>query len=97
MVCVRELPHTIHKAAPHMFRTIPYWVKMVLLSTIIIPFAIYTGGNVLIGPYEGNFGIMGFFFSIYSDAVQAQLAAWLLLLAAPMMVLVWRLALQKRS
>lgn len=80
-----------------MFRTIPSWVQMVLLSTIIIPFAIYTGGNWLIGPYEGNFGIMGFFFSIYSDAFQAQPAAWLLLLAAPMMALIWRVALQKRS
>ena len=78
-----------------MFRTIPSWVQMVLLSTIIIPFAIYTGGNWLIGPYEGNFGIMGFFFSIYSDALQAQPAAWFLL-SSPFLactIMKWQLLL----
>ncbi|MDG2154895.1 MAG: hypothetical protein P8M26_03015, partial [Gammaproteobacteria bacterium] len=96
-VCVRELPHTVHKAAPHMFRKIPSWVQMVVLSTIIVPFAIFTGGSWLIGPYEGSFGIIGFFFSIYSDALKAQPAAWLLLLAAPMLVFIWRIALRKRG
>ena len=80
----------------HMLHKIPNWVQLIFLSTIVIPVLAYLLGGWLVGPYEGKFGMLGFFFSIYSDALQAKLAPWIMLLATPAIVLIWHLALDKR-
>ncbi len=79
-----------------MLPRIPTWVQLIVLSTIIIPVLAYLVGSWLVGPYEGNFGMLGFFVSIYADAMQAKPAPWILLLAAPAIVVVWHIALHKR-
>ena len=80
----------------NMLPRIPTWIQLIALSTIVIPVLAYFVGNWLVGPYEGKFGMLGFFFSIYSDALQAKPAPWILLLAAPSIVMVWHIALHKR-
>jgi hypothetical protein len=60
---------------------------------VLVPIAAYAVGQWVIGPYEGNFGLPGYFFSIYSDALQGRLPAWILLTGLPLMLLSWRVGL----
>jgi len=77
-----------------MFKKIPAWVQLLVFSTIIVPLLVYVCGNWLVGEYEGSFGLIGFFFSIYRDAIQAKPAAWILLLAPLLTLTIWRVALR---
>jgi len=77
-----------------MLRKIPAWVQLLFLSGVLVPIAAYVVGQWVIGPYEGNFGLAGYFFSIYSDALQGKPTAWILLTALPLMLLIWRIGLK---
>lgn len=77
-----------------MLRKIPSWVQLLFLSGVLVPIAAYVVGQWLIGPYAGNFGLLGYFFSIYSDALQAKPAAWILLTGLPLMLLSLRIGLK---
>ena len=77
-----------------MLRKIPSWVQLLFLSGILVPIAAYVVGQWIIGPYEGNFGLLGYFFSIYSDALQAKPTAWILLTGRPLMLLSLRIGLK---
>ena len=80
-----------------MFKTVPAWVQLVILSALLVPLAAFVVGSWVVGPYEGNFGILGFFFAIFRDALTLSPAAWIFLLAPGALLLTWRIALRARS
>ncbi len=74
-----------------MFKNIPSWVKLLFVSGVLVPAVAFLVGQWLVGPYEGRFGVLGFFVSIYVDALQAKPAAWILLTALPLMLMIGKL------
>ena len=67
------------------------WLYGLLGCLIIVPVLIYIGGSLLVGPYEGDGGLIGMMGKIYVDALTLQLSAWVLLLSPLLLVLIWRL------
>ena len=65
------------------------WVIFALLSVFLVPVAVFAGGSLLVGPYEGEFGLLGMMGTIYRDAAQLKGTAWVLLLAPLLLGLIW--------
>jgi hypothetical protein len=70
-------------------RKLPPWLALLLLCVLIFPVLVFVLGQWITGPYEGHFGVVGFLFSIYRDALQGGLAAWTLLTAPALFVGIW--------
>jgi len=71
---------------------VPLWIQILLLCLVIVPSIAYLTGAVLVGDYEGVFGILGFLGSLYRDALRFEPIAWFFILSPLMIVGVWRLA-----
>ena len=80
-----------------MLRSLPAWIKITLVSSLVTLALIYFFGTLFVGPYQGNLGILGFFFRIYTDAFQAKPAPWILLMSVPTITIIWHKALNKKS
>ena len=65
------------------------WAIWALLSVLLVPVVVFIGGSVLVGPYEGEFGIVGMIGTIYGDAARLKGSAWLVLLAPWLLALTW--------
>lgn len=68
------------------------WLIFALLCVIAAPAAIFLLGSALIGPYEGASGMIGLMQHIYSDALAGEPAAWLVLLAPCLLILIWSIS-----
>lgn len=75
------------------------WAILVLASILLVPVIIYAGGSLLVGPYEGESGLLGMAGKIYGDALRLKGTAWLLLLAPVLLVGIWQACfwLQRRA
>jgi len=65
------------------------WLLMLALSILLVPIAVFLGGQLLAGPYAGEGGIFGMMWNIYRDALSGHLSAWILLLAPVLLFLIW--------
>jgi len=64
---------------------------LLLLSCLLLPALAYLGGRVVVGPYEGSFGLLGYLGSVFGDALRGSWLAWVLLLAPAATVSLWGL------
>ena len=69
-----------------------YWMVILLLCLVGVPVIIYLTGNTIVGPYEGESGMLGLMGHIYSDAISGSAAAWLVLMGPALLVLIWSTA-----
>ncbi len=65
------------------------WIIFALVSLLLVPPLVYMGGSVLVGPYEGEFGMIGMIGTIYADAARLKASAWIVLLAPLLLGLIW--------
>jgi hypothetical protein len=64
---------------------------LLLLSCLLLPILAYIGGRVVVGPYEGSMGLLGYLGAVLSDAVRGRWLAWVLVLAPAATVALWRI------
>jgi hypothetical protein len=76
-------------AASHRRRAVSKSIAIICLGAIIAPVAVFLFGFLLIAPYEGEGGALGFLGSVYGDALAGSPAAWALLLSPAAMILTW--------
>jgi len=69
---------------------------ILVLGAVIAPVAVYLFGSLLIAPYAGEGGLVGFLSSVYGDAARGEAAAWALLLSPASLILTWWLVVQAR-
>ena len=74
-----------------------HWLSIVTLSAIGVPLIVYVVGGLLIGPYEGENGMLSFMGDVYGDALRLQLSAWFLLCAPLLLIAIWTAALKLRQ
>jgi hypothetical protein len=65
------------------------WALFLLLCVVGVPVAIYAVGTAIVGPYEGDSGLLGLMTTIYGDAIRGTISAWLVLLGPALLVLIW--------
>jgi hypothetical protein len=70
------------------------WLTGILLCVIAMPLLIYMVGTILVGPYEGEFGLLGLIGSLYGDALTGTPSAWLVLLSPCLLILIWMLSMR---
>ncbi len=66
-------------------------LSLLLLSCLLLPVLAYIFGRVVVGPYEGPIGVLGYLGSILDDAARGHWLAWLLMLAPAATVALWTL------
>jgi hypothetical protein len=62
-----------------------------------VPLLVYVLGGLLVGPYEGENGILSFMGSIYVDALTAHFSAWFLLFSPLLLAGIWIAVLKLRQ
>ena len=72
-----------------MSKQLKNWAIFALLSVFLVPVVVFIGGSVLVGPYEGESGMLGMMGTIYGDAARLKGPAWLVLLAPLLLALTW--------
>ncbi len=70
------------------------WLSILVLCLIGVPVVVYWVGGLIVGPYEGEGGIMGMIRIIYADALTGHLSAWVLLFSPLLLVAIWMLVLK---
>jgi hypothetical protein len=77
----------------HMSRTsrIALPVLALVAGLVLLPTAAYVWGGRLAGPYAGPRGLASYLGSLYGDAGQGRLLAWLVLAGPPLAIAVWPL------
>ena len=65
------------------------WIIAAAASILLVPVAVFLGGWLLVGPYEGEAGLLGLTLAIYRDALLLDGGAWLLLLAPVLLAALW--------
>jgi len=68
------------------------WLLLAVFSAILVPIAVFLGGLLVAGSYEGDAGFFGLTGGIYADAMSGSLSALILLFSPLLLVLVWQLA-----
>ena len=69
----------------------------VILCVIGVPLLVFWTGGLLVGPYEGEGGLVDLMGSIYGDLATLHLSAWILLFAPLLIVGIWYGAFRLRS
>lgn len=72
------------------------WLYGLLACLISVPVLVYLFGSIVVGPYEGEGGLIGMMGSIYVDAITLQPSALVLLVSPLLLILVWKLSLRLR-
>ena len=65
------------------------WFSIIFLCLIGVPLVIYWVGGLIVGPYEGENGLPGLMASIYSDALNGHLSAWMVLFSPLLLIAIW--------
>ena len=65
------------------------WIIFMVSCVLLVPILIYVSGGFLVGPYEGESGLLGLVTNIYGDALTGTLSTWFLLLSPMLLVLIW--------
>ena len=82
---VNRPEHLCHNA-----RMNKWWFYAFLICLIAVPALVYLAGGLIVGPYEGEGGLLEMMRKIYVDAMTGHLSAWLLLLAPLLLALIWK-------
>ena len=72
------------------------WLYVILLCLLGVPMFVYWFGGLVVGPYEGERGILGMMTHIYTDALMGNLTAWVLLFSPLLLLGIWLFSLQLR-
>ena len=64
---------------------------LILLGFVVLPVMVYLVGQVVIGGYEGDGGLLGLFIAIYRSLGRGELATWVLVLSPYLVVQLARL------
>jgi len=65
------------------------WITIILMCLVGVPTAVYWVGGLIVGPYEGDDGILGMMRVIYTDALTGHISA-VVLLASPLLLIgIW--------
>lgn len=66
-----------------------FWISALILCLLGVPLIIYVTGGLIVGPYEGDGGIVGLMRAIYGDALSGHITAILLLLSPLALFGIW--------
>ena len=72
-------------------------LSLALAGFVILPAFAYMAGFVLTGPYEGEYGVIGYLGSIYADVLAGKWAASVLVATPALIVIVWYIVIRLRS
>ena len=61
-------------------------VVMLVIGLVPVPIAVYFVGQAVVGPYEGDGGLIGLIGQIGADLLRLRLAAWTLVLSPYLIV-----------
>ena len=64
-------------------------LSLLILCLAGVPVLVYWVGGLLVGPYQGEDGILGMMRTIYVDALTGQISALVLLFAPVLLVGIW--------
>jgi hypothetical protein len=64
-------------------------LTLLLSSCLLLPVLAYFVGSVVVGPYEGSMGQLGYLGTILGDAGRGHWLAWVLILAPAATVALW--------
>lgn len=65
------------------------WGLLAGLCLIGVPVVIYIFGSLIVGPYQGDGGLLGMMAAMYVDALTGHPAALILLFAPAILVGIW--------
>jgi hypothetical protein len=63
--------------------------RHLVCGLLLLPALAYFSGTALVGPYEGDSGLLSFLTSIYADALNGKPIAWALLVFPSAVVVIW--------
>jgi|GEM_PF-1278629 hypothetical protein len=66
---------------------------LLLTGAFFVPVSAYLVGSYVVGPYEGDGGLMGYLSTIYLSAWHAEQAALMLILSPLLIVMSWKICL----
>ncbi len=70
-------------------RTILLATSLLAAGLVLLPLLVYLVGQLVVGPYEGGRGIMGFVGSIYAGLLRGEVSAWLLVASPALLTACW--------
>ena len=73
------------------------WIYALLASLMVVPVLVYFVGGLIVGPYEGEGGLIEMMGIIYVDAMTGHWSAWVLLLSPLLLVGIWKACATLRS
>lgn len=65
------------------------WISIAALCLLGVPLIIFLSGGLIVGPYEGDGGLLGLMRAIYADAATGHLSAIFLLLSPMLLAGIW--------
>ena len=72
-------------------------ISLALAGFVILPVFAYIGGHLIAGPYDGEYGVIGYLISIYRAVPGGERAAIVLVTAPALVVGAWYAALGLRA
>ena len=65
------------------------WGPLVAVCLLGVPVVIYVFGSLIVGPYQGDGGLLGMMGAMYADALTGHPAALILLFAPALLLAIW--------
>ena len=65
------------------------WIILVIASLFLVPAVVYISGSPIVGPYEGDYGMLGMMRKMYGDAILLKAGAWLVLFSPVLLAGIW--------
>ena len=62
---------------------------LALAGALLVPLAVYLFGSTLMGPYEGDGGLVGFLATVYADLLRGRPGALALVLSPTVFFALW--------
>ncbi len=72
-------------------------LALALAGLVIVPVFAFIAGHLLAGPYKGEYGVLGYLGTIYTNLLAGEPAAILLVGSPALVMLTWYLALRLRA
>ena len=69
---------------------------MLIIGLVAVPIAVYFVGQTVVGPYEGDGGLVSLIGQVWTEFLDLRVSAWILVLSPYAIVLLLRAAIARR-
>jgi hypothetical protein len=66
-----------------------HWISLAVLCLLGVPLLIFLAGGAIVGPYEGEQGLLGLMRVLYGDAITGHLSVIILLFSPLLIIGIW--------